>query len=281
MKRTLTLSGLLFVSALAFAGDPEKQDSLTTDDGGSRNSVLFKKTRDRVNGIPEAKFVFKWNLSPIIFTEFAFQAEYAFHKNMSGALGFAIMPARGLPSPFISGAQQANQFLTSSKVSHWSITPEFRYYPGKKEVHQAPHGFYVAPYFRYEKYKYTASYRYTTGDKKDVGVDFTATYGGPTFGLMVGAQWRITQNLYFDWWIVGGGGGTASFVLDSQLSGATLSQANQDEVKKSLEENFGLLSSIVGGKPTVTVTSTSAKAELSGLPNSSLRLMGFCFGFAF
>jgi hypothetical protein len=64
--------------------------------------VDIKKKKDFLSKpdepVKQAKQVIKLNLSQLPLTNISLQYEYAFHKNMSGALGFSFFFPRTLPS---------------------------------------------------------------------------------------------------------------------------------------------------------------------------------------
>lgn len=105
------------------------------------------------------KNVVKLNLFGLGATAIPLQYERALSKNMSVALGVTFVPSRSLPAQLDLGSE-----LTNPQFKGIAITPEFRFYPGKKEKHQAPHGFYLAPYLRYASYTFGSPFSFTTSD---------------------------------------------------------------------------------------------------------------------
>jgi len=75
--------------------------------------------------------------------------------------------------------------------SGWALTPEYRFYLSETA---APHGFYVAPYLRYQQFSLTHENSYDAAYSK---ADMTG-YGG---GLLVGRQWVFKQRVTFDLFI--------------------------------------------------------------------------------
>lgn len=248
-----------------------------------KKSDTEKKGDNKKEAAP--KDVIKMNLSQLIFTNLSFQYEYGFHKNMSGALGVSVLIPRDIPSSFYV-APSSTQGFQLPKFGGWSVTPEFRFYPGEKVEHQSPHGFYIAPYFRYSKYSIKSDYN-------DVGPDpsspynnsyrMTASYYGFTGGLMIGSQWLIGKHFSIDWWILGAGAGKARFSIEaiSKDPNLNLSPAQQAELRSDINSNVGGLGSFGAGNVSIETTSNSAKVTVSGLPMRSFRGFGFCLGFSF
>lgn len=69
------------------------------------------------------------------------------------------------------------------KLRGFGITPEYRYYVGKKE---AMNGFYVGSFLRYQQFKLS--------DKED-NAGKLSTYGG---GFLIGNQWIFSKKVILD-----------------------------------------------------------------------------------
>lgn len=242
-----------------------------------QRSILMKAGDDK----DAPKNVIKINLSQLVLTNLSFQYEMAFHKNMSAALGFSALLPRSIPGALLPDNNAGTGIgIISPTFKGWSLTPEFRLYPGQKEEHQAPHGFYLAPFFRYSKYTVSADYGTNISGVVN-NLDFKMTYAGYNMGLMLGAQWIVGKHVTIDWWIAGGGAGKAKFQMDATASAANMSQADQDNLKAELKSDFSGAKLLGASEPVVETTSNSAKVTVSGLPMSSFRGFGLCIGFAF
>lgn len=227
--------------------------------------------------------VIKLNASQLALKNISLQYELGFHKNMSVALGYSNFLRREIPSQIYSNDKADGYHLPYMKG--WAITPEFRFYPGKKEEKPAPHGFYLAPYMRYSKYTLGASYvefDAVTSAKREY--ELTGTYKGSTVGLMIGSQWIVGKHFSFDWWILGAGVGKAKLVLEATGSGLNLTPAQQAALESDVTDNIGELGKFSNGALSVETTSNSAKITISGVPMTSIRgalVGGFNFGFKF
>jgi hypothetical protein len=166
---------------------------------------------------------------------------------------------------------QARESLDNLTLSNSAITPEVRFYLGKKGYGQ---GFYLAPFFRNAKF-----------GGKGIGIDFTLDNGqtttfnmegnikANTFGLLMGAQWKLGKNFWLDWQILGPhyGGATGSIIGVSNVS---LSATEQNNLANALRDiNFPF------AKENISVKPNQATLELSG-PWAGLRTaisLGFDF----
>lgn len=239
---------------------------------------------NRSNGDkPELAHVVKINASQLALKNISLQYELGFHKNMSVALGYSNFLKRGIPSQIYENNNADGYKLPYMKG--WAITPEFRFYPGKKEEKPAPHGFYLAPYLRYSKYTLGADYIETdpnTMAKRQY--ELTGTYKGTSAGLMLGSQWIVGKHFSFDWWIMGAGAGKGKLILNAEGSGLNLTPQQQQELKDDMTENVSELGRFSNGVVKVETTSNSAKVTVSGTPMLSIRgaiVAGFNFGFKF
>jgi len=248
-----------------------------------KKSFLLKSNVEAGSRTP--KQVVKLNLSQLFLTNIALQYEYGFHKNFSAALGVSYLVPRKLPTLVYDEPSSVDGFI-SPKFGGFSITPEVRFYPGKKETRQAPHGFYLAPYFRYTRYKVSGDYNDVVSASVTNKYKGTATYSGNSFGLMIGSQWIIGKHFSIDWWIIGGGYGKAKLKLEAVAVDGNLNYnaVQQENLKNDIKNNIGDLGRYGDGNLTVESTPNSASATVKGLSNISLRglvVFGLNLGFAF
>lgn len=235
--------------------------------------ALFAKQAIAQEAQEYAKNVVKLNLFGLGASNISLQYERALHKNISVALQAGFIPSHGLPSQ-ISSAVPSD--VSSIKISGFNISPEFRWYPGKKVAKQAPRGFYIAPYLRYSSYTAAGSFTYDDSTfypafiQKKVA-SMSITYAGFGFGGMIGYQWVINNKISIDWWIVGGHGGSSKITarVDAENAG------QNDDIRKGLEEM-----DVNGATKTITMSGNTVKLEVAGLPFAGMRT-GLCIGIAF
>jgi len=247
----------------------------------SENSILKKRS---VVMLPDEErttrpSVFKMNISQLIFRNFSFQYEYGFHKNMSAALGFNYVMHRTIPRVIFEPKSDTKGFQVP-QFSGWGITPEFRFYPGKKKENQAPHGFYLAAYMRYASYQLRGDFLEERDPLPPRKYDASITYAGYTVGFMIGAQIITEGRFSVDFWIAGGGAGAASLKVKAVTSD-NLSPAEQDELRKDILDNLDELGRFSSGAVKLDINATSANLTIRGLPMSSFRALGINLGFSF
>lgn len=232
--------------------------------------------------------VIKLNASQLALKNISLQYELGFHKNMSFALGYSNLLTRTVPDRFIDN-EKADGFKKPF-LKGFAVTPEFRFYPGKKEEKPAPHGFYLAPYLRYSKYTIGAdlvqidTLQVSPLALKTTNYNLSGSLKSTTVGLMMGSQWIIGKHFSFDWWILGLGFGKSTFALEGTTSGSLL-PAQQEKLKTNITKNIEELPDfLTGGVIDIETTSNTAKIDINKIPMMSFRGMltaGFNFGFKF
>lgn len=219
----------------------------------------------------------KLNLFPIAFKTASLQLERGFGKHISVSLGLRLQPKTNLPfkNTILNAMDDADDstakdFVTNAKMSNWAITPEFRYYLGRK----AHNGFYIAPFLRFGGNTLEWNYYFDkdNGTKKPIAFNGTVnSFGG---GILFGAQWHLGGGFILDWWILGPMYSSQKLSLnaDSDLSDLTPKE------RKDLQENLEGLE-LFGNKVEAEVTTKGVHATNSfSMPG--LRT-GLCIGYCF
>ena len=192
------------------------------------------------------------------------QYERILSKRISVALSYKVLPNgkflfRGL---IPTTDPQARESLDNLIVSNSAITPEIRFYLGKKGFGQ---GFYLAPFYRNAKF-----------GGKGIGIDFTLDSGQPatfnmegnvranTFGLLMGAQWKLGKNFWLDWQILGPHYGSANGTITG-TSNLLLSPTERTSLENALKDI-----TVPFINQNVTVSPNKAVVDLKG-PWAGLR----------
>jgi len=215
----------------------------------------------------------KLNLLALPLNTYSVQYERGLTDNISLSLGVRFQPKTGLPfkglirNMISESDTNGMQIINNTRISNWAITPEFRYYFGKKPLN----GFYVAPFARIGGYTLAFDYTYTGSDGEDFFLGFDGKGTAFTGGLMLGSQWHVGKHFLLDWWIAGASFGKLNFDLDAQTDLSDMSAEDRAELERVLEDVFTDLA--------VTVTDQGAKAKGSA-PIVDLKI-GFCIGYTF
>lgn len=226
------------------------------------------------------KNIVKLNLFALPLKNFSLQYERGLTKDISVSMGLSLMPKSGIPfKSSISSAMETDDddvddagadFVNDARINSWSITPEFRYYLGKKPLN----GFYIAPFVRIGGYGIDWSYDFERDNGTKMPVDLKGRSNSFSAGLLFGAQWHLSQRVVLDWWILGPQWGSHKISLDANGDFSDLTASERADLEESIEK-IGFS----GNKFEATVTNTSVSAtNRIGLPG--LRT-GLCIGFAF
>lgn len=220
--------------------------------------------------------IIKVNLSAIVLKNYSLQFERVLNKKFSAALAFRVMPASTLPFKkqildAVGNDPDTREVVETFKMSNIAITPEFRFYPGKKGYGR---GFYLAPFYRYASFKTSQLiFNYTDGLGGQQSITLSGKLSSNTAGLLLGAQWPLGKMLVLDWWILGPhyGAGNGKF---TGLSSQPMNPIEQNDLRTELENLDIPLT-----RKKVTVDANSATMELDG-PWAGIRA-GFSLGIKF
>ncbi len=230
---------------------------------------------------PKMNFV-KLNITSVFLKNYAIQYERVLTKRISVGLSFRIMPSSTLPfkSSIINSMdnpdQQAVNAIESLKLDNIAITPEVRFYLGKKGYGR---GFYIAPFYRFAKYG--ADNLEVTFEDNSSGnpVDRTVVMSGNlnthTGGLLFGVQWALGKYVSLDWWILGPSFGVSSGSLLG-ISDTVIPEDGKTEIRNTIND---IEIPMVEKSVSFSNDSKSVMVDLTG-PWAGIR-SGIVFGFKF
>lgn len=215
--------------------------------------------------------VAKLGITSLAYTTVSLTYERVLGDHLGTQLTFQLMPGRALPG--VGGVDGVSVF-TDAKMSYFSLSPEFRYYPSDKG---APRGFYIGPFIKYSRFKIGASQSTTIYDDSGVGtfVELDVAFKVPRFGggLIMGTQWLIADKFSIDWtWFgLGYAATTGKLQLESNIPGVTEGLENELE---AVEDDLSVLGN-------ASVTSSGDKVTLAVSRPLPMLKFGITFGWAF
>ena len=217
----------------------------------------------------------KLNLFALPLRSFSLQCERGLNENISIAMGLRLQPKGSIPfKSSIKSAFDADtidiNFIDNVKMSSWAITPEFRYYFGKRPLN----GFYIAPFIRIQGFNMDWQHTFTEDDGTKRQIDFTGKATGFSGGLLLGAQWHVGKRFLIDWWLLGPCYGSFKVNLNAQTDLSDLVPDDKAELKAEIEDM-----GVQGSKFTATVNNTGVKAD-GRVPLPGIRT-GLCIGYTF
>jgi hypothetical protein len=198
----------------------------------SPSFLLAQNKEKKAFIIPKEKNIVKVNLSSLALKNIALQYERAIAKKTSLALGLRFQPKGTIPFKSELEKQVDNEDVQIGdfKEGNFAITPEIRFYFGKKEGLK---GFYLAPYIRYASFDLEGPISYNSGGSKKKGI-FAGKLNSFSGGIMIGSQFKLGKNLMLDWWIAGGHGGFGNGDLQYKAD-VPLTPSEQSSLKSNIE----------------------------------------------
>ena len=219
MKKLLILS-LFLVSTLSVLSSQEvPADSLKTTadkvqpypDGAT---VMQDMDKYQLETDDISKNFIKLNLTSLAILNFSLQYERVFSRSVSGALSAAYMPENTIPKYIADEAikqmdensdegidPEAEDIIRGMLISSYSVTPEVRFYLGKKRYST---GFYISLFYRYGSYSFSnIPIPYTNDLDEDITIDTRGDIISHSGGFLLGYQWALGKRMCLDWQIFG------------------------------------------------------------------------------
>lgn len=181
----------------------------------------------------------KINLTGLPIRNYSIQYERVLNKMLSVSISYRNMPEGKLPfktqilKSIDDSDTEAKNIINNFTLSNYAITPEIRFYLGKKGYGQ---GFYIAPFFRIASYKgnnFDVEYEDETNNNQTISL--SGDIKSNTIGVLFGAQWSLSKLIVLDWWILGPHIGSGKGDL-AGLSSRTLSSTEQANINQTLED---------------------------------------------
>ncbi|MFM7024433.1 MAG: DUF3575 domain-containing protein [Flavobacteriales bacterium] len=203
--------------------------------------LIFSATLSAQNNIV------KWRPGSLAWNSIDFSYERVFTQQSTAAIKVGIF----IPVDFTeelqdqkltfreAGYSMGGYTILDSKLSGFSILPEYRYYTSAS----APNGFYVSPYLKFWRAGIDLS------AQNDTTLKITSFSGSLNIlgaGAGIGYQWVIGDAFTIDWNMLGLG-------VDAYILHANLSGVNAVNTAASIQENFpGSIISTDGSSTSVT-----------------------------
>ena len=184
-----------------------------------------------------SKNFIKFNITSALIKNYSLQYERVLSRGISVALSFRVMPETTIPYSdkiikwFDVTDPETQVVIKNSIIGNYAITPEIRFYTGKKKY---GNGFYFSLFYRYGHY--TANnvlIPYDTDRGEQVTLNTSGNVSAHTGGFMIGAQWALGKHICLDWWILGPQFGVSKGDMLS-LSSGTLDPIDQQDIADSI-----------------------------------------------
>lgn len=187
-------------------------------------SISGLKAQDKSNLV-------KLNLLPLSVGNIAIEYERLIQDRISLNGTLSLRPKSGLPfrSLWDTAVDDEYDILGAAKFGAFSFAPEVRFYLGHKDQFR---GFYIAPFVKYANYSLTTKLSVDqSGYQKEVPI--SGDLDAFTAGVAIGSQWRLGNDIYLDWRIIGPNYGFNKGTFDGKTP---LNEDEQHEVQKQLDD---------------------------------------------
>jgi hypothetical protein len=182
--------------------------------------------------------ILKVNLTGVVLKNYTFQFERILNRKISVALSFRTMPESSVPLKGLildaaDDDQQTEEVLDALRIRNTAITPEVRFYLGKKGFGK---GFYIAPFYRYASFKTNnMKFTYTNSLGGDNDIFLSGKLTAHTGGILLGSQWNLGKRLSLDFWILGPHYGSGNGFFEGKTS-VPLNTIEQNSLRQELED---------------------------------------------
>ncbi|NOX85755.1 MAG: DUF3575 domain-containing protein [Chlorobi bacterium] len=264
-RKVLLIAGMVVCSLFSTINSNAQTDTVVAANVTSDPVQVTDNTGVEMN-------IIKLNLLSPFFKNISIQYERVINKFLSVDLTVSFMPNTTLPyknllikmTGYDDPAKE--DAIRGIKMSTYSISPEVRFYTGKKGYGK---GFYVALSYRYSHFELNKlTYIYADYPAADSSVSFTGKMNVHYAGVLLGAQWFVGKHFTIDWWFFGPLVGYERSSVKG-IASVPLSQEDQDDLRDYLEAiNFP------NTEKTINVDQYGATVGLKGL------MYGMRFGLA-
>lgn len=189
--------------------------------------------------IVNSKNFIKLNITSLLIKNYSLQYERILSKNISIALNFRIMPETTIPYTdnifrwFDITDPDDQEMIENLLMSNYAITPEMRFYTGKKRY---GNGFYISLFYQYGNYSVKNVLRKYEPDMGGEAImNTTGDVTSHTGGFMLGAQWALGKHICLDWWILGPHFGVSSGNVLG-LPSTPLTEGDQQRIEDELND---------------------------------------------
>jgi len=165
--------------------------------------IVLSSDLNDAKSTPRDLNILKINLAAFALKNISIQYERAIGSKTTVAFNVNLLPKGSLPLlpqfEQIIDHDFTYQYAKKFQVSGVIITPEIRYYFGKS----AFQGFYIAPFVRYENFNGNLPLEIELDSESTTMLPITGNLKSYSAGFSIGAQWKLTKQIYLDWMIMG------------------------------------------------------------------------------
>jgi len=269
MKKLLILSLFLACTLFVMTAQETPAGTLDSQETTANIQTIFSEPQNdyTIEDKPSMNFI-KVDLTSLPIKNFSLQYERVISKRVSAAVSFSLMPERHIPfaDMVIKTAKledpEAENIIRDLLISNYTVTPEVRFYLGKKGYST---GFYLSLFYRYGHFEASnAPIPFTNDLDEDITINTAGTITAHTGGFLIGYQWALGKHMCLDWQMFGPHAGVSS----GDFTGVPSSPLSAED-QASIEDEFMKVDSPLINQ-TIDATANEVKMTLDG-PWAGLR----------
>jgi len=223
----LRVNIILIIISLSMKVFPVMAQETPQKDATRQEIILTDTTQQKVRSL---KNTIRFNITnPFIFGEkaliFGYERTIGTHQSFSVNIGRAYYPQ------MISGPSEEVQLSKESQDNGINFSLDYRFFLQKENKFAAPRGVYIGPYYSYNHFNRTNTWKLNTTDfQGNVGGDLTVDIN--TLGMELGYQFVFWKRVSLDMILCGPG--IASYRLTTKFD-TTLSSDDLDLLYSKIE----------------------------------------------
>lgn len=221
------------VSDLAFADTKITMKKVRSRAATEQSSVAVQQPAGEKQVIPHYS---KLHLAGLAYKDFVMRYEKLVSKQFSARVSFRFLPNAGLPFATtnlkgLGGVPNTIDIIDNFRLSNLAFTPELRICLNSKGN---GHGFYIAPFYRYASFReHSFLVDFVNDAGKTNSLKLHGNLTSSTLGMMLGAQWKLSKRLFFNWWLLGPHYNSANGLFNG-TSSRKLSHQEQNNLRDEL-----------------------------------------------
>lgn len=222
----MKLSKLLLINILAVA--------FLTNFPASAQQSFRSDTSDK-----KYKNVIRYNISGALLFGADKYIVLGYERVVNKRQSFSINVGRAALPKLASFSTDSVSLTKDVKNSGFQISADYRFYLGKENRYEVPHGVYIGPYYSYNGFKRDNSWNYKTSSGTTSVATSQSDISIHVAGLEMGYQFVLWKRLTLDMLLIGPGFGR--YKIDATIQ-ENLSQAQKekfyDAIKQLLEQKI-------------------------------------------
>jgi len=178
------------------------------------------------------KNVIRYNLSGALLFGFDKYVVFGYERVISPHQSFSINVGTASLPKLVSINTDSFSVSKDRKRSGYNISADYRFYLGKENKYEAPHGLYIGPYYSYSHFDGKIEWDYT-GNNAGSYVNTSSKFNINTVGVELGYQFILWRRLTLDLVMIGPGLGFYNYKATFE---SNVDPANKQQILAALKQ---------------------------------------------